>query len=123
MRFLIDNALSPLVAEQLRQSGHDALHVRDRQMHAALDEDIFEWAAAEDRIIVSVDTDFGALLALRNDPKPSFILFRREWHQPARQIAAILANLPQLAEFLEEGAIVTFDRERIRVRSLPIVIA
>ena len=47
MRFLIDNALSPLVAEGLRAAGHDAEHVRDFGMAAASDELIFEKAAAE----------------------------------------------------------------------------
>ncbi len=42
MRFLVDNALSPLVAEELRRAGHEALHVRDRGMQAATDEEIFE---------------------------------------------------------------------------------
>ena len=34
---------------------------------------------------------------------------------------AIIENFEQLKPFLEEGAIVTFNRERIRVRSLPIL--
>ena len=47
MRFLVDNPVSPLVAEMLRKSGHDAVHVRDYRLQAAADSVIFERASQE----------------------------------------------------------------------------
>lgn len=76
MKFLIDNALSPALSNLLSAAGHDSVHVRDRQLQHADDEKIFEAAVAEERIVISADTDFGTLSSFSGSKRVSVILFR-----------------------------------------------
>jgi predicted nuclease of predicted toxin-antitoxin system len=121
MKFLIDNAVSPTIAKILKAHGYDSVHVRDYGIQDAIDEVVFDRAAAEERVLVSADTDFGFILAKRSSDKPSVILLRGEISRnPEAQARILLANMELIVEDLEKGAVVVIDGRRIRIRSLPI---
>lgn len=121
MRFLVDANLSPVVAAALRDAGHDSVHVIDRGLFTADDDRILDEAAHDDRVILTADADFGALLAIGGLAKPSVMLLRSSDHlDPPEQAALILANLPQLEDDLDAGAIASISRSWVRVRNLPV---
>jgi len=121
MRFLVDNALSPQFAEALRRAGFDAAHVRDYGLQKSSDVDIFDRALSEDRVVVSADTDFGALLSSYGGKRPSVVLFRRGIErQPEKQTSVFLANFPLFESDLSRGSIVVIEQTRIRIKRLPL---
>jgi predicted nuclease of predicted toxin-antitoxin system len=121
LRFLIDNALSPLVAARLRDAGHDEVHVRDFDLQAETDEDVFARATAERRALASTDTDFAPCSRCGRRTDRSVVLFRHgAQRRPEDQVALLLANLAAVEADLEAGCVVVLEPERIRVRRLPI---
>lgn len=57
MRFLIDNNLSPMLADKLKAAGHDAVHVRDYGLQAATDQVVLVHARSYNRVLIPADTD------------------------------------------------------------------
>ena len=95
MKLLVDQNLAHRVAAGLRDAGHDAVHVAERGLARSEDLEILQLAAAEGRVIVSEDTDFGALLAHSGATAPSLVLLRgSEPVTPDGQVAVLVANCP-----------------------------
>lgn len=121
MRFLVDENLSRRLAAMLGAAGHDAVHVTELGMSSASDLAILEAGRSQQRVILSSDTDFGTLLAGMRASAPSTILVRRVSNRRVEELASlILANLEDLIEHLDNGAVVVIEESRIRVRPLPL---
>jgi predicted nuclease of predicted toxin-antitoxin system len=121
VRSLVDENLSRRLVTGLRLAGHDAVHVADLNLRSAPDADILEAATGQERIVISSDTDFGTLLAEMRAIAPSMILVRRLSNRRADELAAlILANLRDVTDALEQGAVIVIEETRVRVRLLPL---
>jgi predicted nuclease of predicted toxin-antitoxin system len=121
VRILLDANLSPEVARRLKDSGHDAIHVVEIGLVTASDPEIMRAAADADRVLITGDSDFAAMLALGGAEAPSVVLLRSADHmRPAEQAALLVANLPAVEDELLSGAIVSLTRRHMRVRKLPI---
>jgi len=111
----------PILAKLFVGAGHDAVHLRDVGLSRSPDPVILERAAAEHRVLVSADTDFGELLARSGRSTPSILLLRRQDQRSAIDLFDLISiNLVTVQEDLDNGAIVVFDDTRIRIRNLPI---
>ena len=120
MKLLVDMNLSPRWAEVLRAAGHEATHWSDIGEVTASDAHIMAAAADQGAVVLTNDLDFGTILAARGHAGPSVIQLRAADLRPEALGDLLLAAITQLAEELRDGALVTIDAGRTRVRVLPL---
>jgi predicted nuclease of predicted toxin-antitoxin system len=118
MKLLLDQGLPRQTAEILRSAGLDAVHVGDIGLSSAEDAEILSRARQEDRIVVTLDADFHALLAFSGLPSPSVIRVRIEGLRTDRLATLLLDVIGQCKEALSAGAMITVQPARIRIRRL-----
>jgi predicted nuclease of predicted toxin-antitoxin system len=120
MRLLVDEALQDAVAHRLATAGHDATHVRILGLAGHTDDEVMALAIADDRILVTTDTDFGTILALTGAAGPSILLLRGIGDSVDERVDALLDVLLRAERVLSEGAVVVIEPDRYRIRYLPI---
>jgi predicted nuclease of predicted toxin-antitoxin system len=118
---LLDQGLPRTTVLRLRESGLDAEHVGDCGLATADDRTTLDHARLHGQILVTLDADFHAQLALSGAPAPSVIRIRIEGLK-AEQLATLLRGvLKQCDDDLKSGAMVTVTESGVRLRRLPLL--
>ena len=116
MKFLIDRCAGRLLADWLRQQGHDVVETRELGPDPG-DRAILDWAAKDARILITIDTDFGQLIYFENLAHSGLI---RLPDVPARERQLIIEDLLTRYETeLQDAAIITVRGGRIRISKGP----
>jgi predicted nuclease of predicted toxin-antitoxin system len=121
MKLLLDQGVPRTAAARLRAAGIDTIHVSEIGYATAEDATIVQLAQEQDRIVVTLDADFHALLALSAATTPSVIRIRIEGLRAEAMANLLQSVLTQCREDLELGAVVTVQERRLRVRRLPLL--
>jgi predicted nuclease of predicted toxin-antitoxin system len=120
MRFLADMGISQGVVTWLQAQSHDAIHLRDQGLHRLENGEIFTKAFRESRIILTWDLDFAEILALSGRHTVSAVIFRLVNTRTPHVIERLARVLQESAQDLEDGAIISVEEGRHRVRLLPL---
>ena len=121
MKLLLDANLSPTLVDVLTGAGYHVVHVRSLGLLDATDSEIFDRAALDGFVVVTADSDFPMLLALRRASSPSVVLLRGVADLgPIEHAALLIANLPNVLADLDRGVIVSLSPSRVAIRELPV---
>lgn len=120
MRWLLDQGLPRSTSSILTQSQEDVLHIGCIGMARATDPEIIRHALSEDRIVVTLDADFHALLAVSGSSKPSVTRIREDGLKGPQIADLILRISRQFNAELDQGCVLIFQRGNIRYRMLPL---
>lgn len=121
MKLLLDQGLPRTAATLLCEAGFDTVHVGDIGLAAAEDTEILQQARDDGRIVVTLDADFHSFLALSESVSPSVIRIRIQRLRATALTSLLLTVLNECEVDLQEGAAVTVEANRIRIRRLPLI--
>lgn len=120
MKILLDVSLSPQWKLTLSHAGFETVHWSAIGAANAEDYEILDFARATGYVIFTQDLDFGILLARSRNDRPSVIQVRTKAILPEDIGPHVIAALRQMEQELENGALLTIDPHRYRIRMLPL---
>ena len=117
---LLDQGLPRSAASLLRDEGWDVLHTGDIGLSRSTDREILEFARNEQRVIITLDSDFHTILALTNASTPSVMRIRLEGLRGPDLALLIKRIWSRVEPQVKKGAMVTVTESGIRIRNIPV---
>ena len=120
IRIVLDQGLPRGTAAHLRREGWDVVHVGEIGMSRATDLEILDYARRENRVCVTLDADFHALLVLGSERSPSVVHIRIEGLQAMAMAELLIRIGSHIQSAAEQGALITVTETQVRIRRLPV---
>lgn len=120
IRILLDQGLPRSTASNLQGEKWDILHVGDIGLSKAQDTELIEYARENGRVIITLDSDFHAFIAVTNAESPSVIRIRIEGLKGPDMALLIRQIWPKIEFYVNQGAMVTVTEKSIRIHKLPL---
>jgi predicted nuclease of predicted toxin-antitoxin system len=114
MRFLVDAQLPRRLCHRLREHGHDAVHTLDlADANRTSDAVINELSAADERVVMTKDSDFVESLIVHGLPYKLLLVSTGNIRNSELE-DILIQNLDVLVEGLQTHVFVEVDRTAIR---------
>jgi predicted nuclease of predicted toxin-antitoxin system len=114
LRFLVDVNAGSAVADSLRSTGHDVIYAADLDSRMP-DLEILALACREQRIILTMDTDFGELVYSSRQPHAGILLLRMPGASRAEKLQVVQEIVERYGDQLP-GHFCVYRQGRLRVR-------
>lgn len=116
----IDENLSRHLKPDLERHGHDIKTVHDEELLGKSDVEVGAAAKDEDRMVFTLDLDFGDLRKFAPGSHPGVVLFRPASMGP-HEVNRFVLSFVQDADLSEiRGCVVIVEPARVRVRRPPV---
>ncbi|MFN4218594.1 MAG: DUF5615 family PIN-like protein [Candidatus Bipolaricaulia bacterium] len=114
MRILVDVGVGKAVEEWLRKQGYDVLAVRDLDPRLP-DSVILHRAVIEQRLVITMDKDFGELVYQSGQPHAGVLLLRLDEADSRKKVSIVKKIFTRYAQQLV-GSFSVYQRGRLRIR-------
>ena len=120
LEFLANMNISPITVEKLRGLGWNIIRVSEIMDKRSKDVKILDYAKEHNKVLITQDLDFSALLVAKRYEKPSVISLRFDNAEPNFIADRMVEIVKEFEKELEEGIVLSVDETSARYRNLPI---